>query len=511
MKTREISKENIMVVVVIVLAIIVRIYMWPNALSEVNCDEAMTALNAKSIAETGTDIYGTSFPIYFEAWRLAGQSALLTYLITLSIKIFGFSIFSIRLPSLLISIVPILLIYDFCKKIFNNKKIATIVLIFLAVNPWHIMQSKWALDCNLFPHIMLIATYFLYIGMKNRKFIYLSMLIYGISMYAYGIALYIVPFFLLFTAIILYRKKLINKKDILISIIIYVIVSTPIFLMVIVNYFKLPEIKIGNITIQYFKDSNRTEDMLIFSENKSEKLKENLKNLFNVIVKQDDGLEWNSVKNFGTYYYFSIPFLIIGIYSCAKHKKGTLILLWLVLSILIGILINDININRLNVIWYPIIILCSCGIYEVINKINDKTVEYIILALYIIVFALFNNTYYKTTVNEIGEAWCWSSGLAEATEYAINIANPKQIKLSNEMYSDKYMHNAKINTYIKYALALHKKEGESNEIKKLEVSKIEDNRVYIMLKEEEYKLKNETDIESMEFGKYLVVKKQYFK
>ena len=96
MKTKEINKEHIMVGIIIIFAIIFRIYMWPNALSEVNCDEAMTALNAKSIAETGTDIYGTSFPVYFEAWKLAGQSALLTYLMVFCIKIFGFSIFSIR-------------------------------------------------------------------------------------------------------------------------------------------------------------------------------------------------------------------------------------------------------------------------------------------------------------------------------------------------------------------------------------------------------------------------------
>lgn len=511
MKTKEINKEHIMVGIIIIFAIIFRIYMWPNALSEVNCDEAMTALNAKSIAETGTDIYGTSFPVYFEAWKLAGQSALLTYLMAFCIKIFGFSIFSIRLPSLVISIIPIFLIYDFCKKVFDNKKIATIVLIFLAINPWHIMQSKWALDCNLFPHLMLIATYLLYRGMENKKCLYTSMLIYGISMYAYGIALYIVPFFLLIASIILYRKKAVTPKDIIISIIIYVMISTPIFLMAIVNYFKLPEIKIGNITIQYFKDSDRTNDMLIFSENKLEKLKGNLKNLFNVIVKQDDGLNWNSIHNFGVYYYFSVPFLIIGLYSCIKHKKGILILVWFGLSILVGILINDININRLNVIWYPIMILCGYGIYEIINKIKDRTVEYIILALYIIVFALFNNTYYKTAIGEIGSNWCWSAGLSKAIEYAVQIVTPEQIKLSEKLYTNKYMDNAKQNIYIKYGLALHKKENESSDIKKLEINKIENNRVYIITKDELYKVENEENIERIEFGEYLVVKSKLMK
>ena len=58
---------KILFILILVIAIGVRIISWPNAISQVNVDEAMTAVNAKAIAENGVDMNGTSFPVYLEA------------------------------------------------------------------------------------------------------------------------------------------------------------------------------------------------------------------------------------------------------------------------------------------------------------------------------------------------------------------------------------------------------------------------------------------------------------
>ena len=116
--------QNVLFFIILIIAIIVRTISWPTAISQINADEAMTALNAKSIAETGKDIYGTSFPVYLEAWGAMGQSVMLAYFMAFFIKIFGFSIVTIRLPMLVISIISIVIFYDFIKRIFNNNKLA---------------------------------------------------------------------------------------------------------------------------------------------------------------------------------------------------------------------------------------------------------------------------------------------------------------------------------------------------------------------------------------------------
>ena len=118
------EKQNIILIILFIIAILVRTFMWPTAISQVNCDEIMTAVNAKAIADNGTDTYGTSFPVYLEAWGTMGQSVMLLYFMAIFIKIFGVLIATVRIPMLLISIISLLIFYDLIKRIFKNHKIA---------------------------------------------------------------------------------------------------------------------------------------------------------------------------------------------------------------------------------------------------------------------------------------------------------------------------------------------------------------------------------------------------
>ena len=84
---KKLKKEKILFWIIIVIGILVRIYHFPTALQEMNSDEIMTAVNAKSIADTGKEIGGISFPVYLQGW--GGQSVVLLYLMALSIKVIG--------------------------------------------------------------------------------------------------------------------------------------------------------------------------------------------------------------------------------------------------------------------------------------------------------------------------------------------------------------------------------------------------------------------------------------
>ena len=53
-KLKTINKKQLIIfLIIMIIAILVRIYEFPNALKEVNSDEMMLAVNAKSIADTG--------------------------------------------------------------------------------------------------------------------------------------------------------------------------------------------------------------------------------------------------------------------------------------------------------------------------------------------------------------------------------------------------------------------------------------------------------------------------
>ena len=313
----------ILVFIILLVSVIIRTYNWPNVISEINCDEAMTAINAKKIADAGTDIYGTTYPIYFESWVYGGQSAFATYIIAIFIKMFGFSLISIRLPILIFSIIGIIFIILLIDKIFKNKTINIIVAILLAINPWHILQSQWILDCNFFPHIMIIAMYCLLSGIEDKKdiLLYISMIIFALTLYTYGIALYLTPIFLMIIAVYLLKVKKISIKKISLCIILFLVFSIPIILMTVINLFDLPSINIGKLTIQNFEYVTRSNDMFIFSKNIIKTLIENVISLTGVILLQNDGLVWNAFPAFGTIYLISLPILILRHYDNFKKTK----------------------------------------------------------------------------------------------------------------------------------------------------------------------------------------------
>lgn len=429
--------QKILFFIILIIAITVRLISWPNAISQINVDEAMTAINAKSIAESGKDIYGTSFPVYLEAWGAMGQSVMLTYLMALCIKLFGFSMVSIRLPMLIVSILSIIVFYDLIKRIFNNKKLALGAMAFVSICPWHLLQSIWSIDCNMFPHFMLFSVYFLYRGITEKKWmLYLSMLFFALTMYTYGVSVYVVPFFLLICAIYLLVKKQIKIKDLLICIIIYLLFSAPILAMYVINALKIDtNLHIGPMTIQYFPYNNRTGDMLFFSENFWSTLLGNIKSTLTTFFIQYDGMEWNSTKIFGTVYHISLIFFFIGIIYLLRHKEernmGTLLFgIWLILSFVLGIVINNANINRLNIIWFPTLFFSFYGIYIVCR--NRKVLRYIIMAVYLALFIGFSTYLYTSYTDAIDTSGCFSRYLTDAVHYATNSLDKNVVYYCNE-------------------------------------------------------------------------------
>ena len=523
------SKQNILVILIMFLAIIVRIIDWPNGINDVNCDEAMMAINARSIAETGRDIYGTKLPIYFEAWLNAGQSALPTYLVALFIKMFGFTLFSIRLPILLISLISIYIVYLLSKKIFNQE-VAIINLFLTAINPWHIMQSQWNLDCNFFPHIVLIAICCLYIGTteNKKKYTYISMVFFGLSMYCYGVSVYFVTIFLLIVGLYLLVNKRIDIKDFFISMLIYIIISIPIFIMYIINFLNLDTINLFGLTIQKFNYDTRSNDMLIFSTNILSQLKMNIISLLEVIILQRDGLIWNAIEGFGTIYLLSIIFIFIAIVRVYKEQNRNLYILsvWLGISLFIGILINATNINRLNIIWYPMIMLTGYGIYAACQFTNHKKiVKSIIISLYILYFILFCLAFFGSFKDKISNSITFSKGLVAACKF-INNSNNQEIIISEKANTRghyvyyryaleyDYTQNVKREELLSYYAGNNKEVSWFNNDKKIyftenfdKEKKIEET-IYLITYKEKDNVKNIEEYIENRFGDYIVLVKK---
>ena len=157
--------------------------------------------------------------------------------------LFRSSEITVRLPIFLASIAGIIAFYFLCRDLYGNF-IGLVGMFIAAINPWHFTQSRWALDANLFPHFTIMALALLIHSVKSGKkgFLYLSMIFWGLTHYCYGISVYIIPVILLISCIYLCCKKFANTKDVILSVIIYLVIALPFFLCMIINTFDLPAI-----------------------------------------------------------------------------------------------------------------------------------------------------------------------------------------------------------------------------------------------------------------------------
>lgn len=412
------------------LLLSVRIMAFGEIPGGLNQDGAMAAVDAKALSEYGTDRFGVFLPAHLRAWGYGQMSALLSYLMVPFIRIFGLTRTAIRLPVLLASILGSAGVYGVAKKTFDEKT-GLAVLLILAVNPWHFMQSRWALDCNLFPHMFVCGLFFLVRSLdagsaslgkraeKSRKSLYFSMVFFALSMYCYGVAFYMAPFFLLTGCALLLFQKQVRWQDVFICLAVYFGISWPIYGTMLINFMKWETVRLPFVTMEFFEGSVRSADILFFSENWKEQLLLNAKSLLNVVFLQKEDLLWNSIKAFGPMYRGTLPFVLLGVCltvkGAVKGKRGAgkmgcqlLVVFW-ACSLFTGLVINSININRINIIFYSHIIFLGVGIAFAVNFLRRtkklKVLAYLLPAAFTLQSGLFFHQYFTVWSGEIERAF----------------------------------------------------------------------------------------------------------
>ena len=356
---------------ILIFAFIIRIIYVGSLPAGINQDEAMGAVDAWALSKYGTDRYGMAWPVHFQAWRYGQMSVLLSYCMIPFIKLFGFSTFAVRLPMVLVSTAGIALVYLTARKLFSAN-LSLAVMAFAAVNPWHFMQSRWSLDCNMFPHVFLLAFYLLLYGFEKRRFLYLSMVCFGLTFYCYGVAVYTVPVFLLIFAAWCLQKKEFKFREVLISACIFFAVALPEILTMFINMFGLPTIETPLFTIPYFPESIRSNDILLLNFS-TEQLKRNFLSMMRQVFFQQPDHLYNALAQFGPMYHLSIPFMFVGIWQFVKRffagkenpRRQTLdlaLLVFLLMGIWTGLTTYEVNINRINIIFYPLMFVTVYGI-----------------------------------------------------------------------------------------------------------------------------------------------------
>ncbi|MCD7750195.1 MAG: glycosyltransferase family 39 protein [Lachnospiraceae bacterium] len=397
---------------IICIALFIRLYRFAQVPGGMNQDSAMAAVDAKALAEYGTDRFGMRYPVHLTAWGTSQMSSLLSYLMIPFIKLLGFSVFSVSLPQLLASLLGLLFLYLLIRDVFG-KDAALVVLFFGAICPWHILQSRWPLDCNLFPHFLIAAVYFLYLSVRKEavriRYLFLSMFLFGLSMYCYGVSIYTVPLFLLGACIYLLCIKKVTFRDVCLAFLAYMLIAWPFIACMAINFLKINTITTPFFTIPYFADSVRASDILFFSENIGVQLLANIRSLLTATVLQGSDLLWNNMEIFGSMYLFSMPFAFTGLFALLRYRRkntgAVLIVLFLMVGIWCGLITNNVNINRVNIIYYPIMILVGIGIYVSVFLLPGCLIQCVTGMIYTAAFAHLAIVYFTTYAVAVGQTF----------------------------------------------------------------------------------------------------------
>lgn len=385
------------------VGIFIRLWCVPELPNGIYQDSAMSAAEALSLLRTGADQYGHAWPLYFEAWGIGQTSVLLAYLTIPFLWLFGMSALTIRLPILILSLLAMPVFWDLCRRILG-KNFALLALWMLAICPWHIVQSRWSIDCNVYPHILLFAVYFLYLGLSRRPFLYLSMIFFGLTLYAYGVALYTVPFFLLLACCYMLHARRIRWWEALLCLVIFLAVAAPFLLIMAINTFEWDTMRLGPFTLPRFYDTTRNEDILFFSEEPFAQFLQNLKHWLDATLLQDEGDTLHVYYASRTLYPFSIPVLFAGLYlvwqdrrkAVLAHSAGpeatredglSLMFFWMCAALFCGILTNSTTTWRANVTYYPLLFCLCYGLWQVVRRVKGFTP--IIALIYALGFSVF--------------------------------------------------------------------------------------------------------------------------
>lgn len=530
---KKISKETLVVIVIIILGCLFRIVGITNYPNALNADEASSGYEAFAISNYGIDRNGHKLPVFLESWG-SGQNALLSYLAIPFVRIFGLSIFSIRFPMVIVGSISLVVFYFLLKRLFN-KKTAMIGLLFLAICPWHIMKSRWGLESNLFPDLILYFTFFLVKGLqdKNKLSYYCSFAIAGISSYAYGISYMFLPIFLIPLLFILKIKNEISIKEFFISLLIVILISLPIILFVIINTFGFPTLTILCFTIPHLNANRYKIITSIFSNNFFNVSISNIKETIKILVFQTDGLNWNALKHFGTIYLFSSIFTLIGLFTPLVNKLiakkenlkikivtkkdersyNWIFALWLLSSFVIAIVCEP-NINRLNIIMFPIIYYTVLGIYYFVDY--KKIYGILITIIYTIYFGLFIGSYLREDWNSYST---FEGGLAEVFEYVNSLELTNTSIIISNSIKEPYIYTLFYTRYNPYDFSntvAYRKGTENAEFRIVEsfscyyfgLDKEDDisNNILYILKKNEVSEPNLDEFEVKEINNYWIIR-----
>jgi 4-amino-4-deoxy-L-arabinose transferase-like glycosyltransferase len=460
-------KKYHLLLLIFILAFTVRVFKVSDIPWGFDGDEAAVGYYSYSLLTNLSDEYGNKFPVYFPSigdYKYPGYS----YLSTIPVMVFGLSVFSARLLSVLAGSLLVVVIYFLSKEIFKNEAVARIAAFMTAFSPYGIIFSRGAYESNVATFLLALGIMFLlfFERAKDKKYLIFSGLSFVVSLFTYPSArVFIILFLPVFYLLFLQKNQKKNNRNLILF------------------YFTTIIVLFAGLSLLDGRSRVRANDIGIINDASI------TKNITESIF--EDGLAWNSknlvltrlyhnkivglvlditqrylqhfepiylffqgnpnmpkysVPNFGLFYIFETITILVGIYGMQKVKgiKKYLVFIWLILSAVPSALsIETPNPIRALIGLPAFILLSSFGVYFLSSLLKNSYIKLYYLGFIFLTLFLFSLFWHQYTLHKLYHVpWYTDEGTKEMVKSArILQDNYEKVVISGDPYIHFLFHN----------------------------------------------------------------------
>ena len=375
--------KNKLIIFILGLALFLRLYQLGSLPISLFGDEIDAGYQAWSLATTLCDYRGHFLPTYIQSlseWR----APFLMYVTAPFVGLLGPSAFSVRLPSALLGVASIYLIYLISRKLFPDKKyLGEIAALVLALSPWHLHYTRNATEQGLFFFLVLLGVYLYLKNLTAKKYSALFLIPFVLTFYTYSIANLFIPSLVSILLITFPPEwKKLREKNFIIGTLISIVLFIPICYQILFGQ-AAGRFKLINIT----NDAKVVENVILdrsqpwVNNQKIDTIFQNkylgFTTLFvnnyltsfspNFLFLHGDPNYRQSIARFGEVLLVWVPFLVLGFAALFKkenRQSNNLLLLWLFIipfpsALTIG---GGDHASRLFLMNFPLAIIIALGV-----------------------------------------------------------------------------------------------------------------------------------------------------
>ena len=333
-----------------------------------NQDEASAGYEAFALLTSGIDRCGKSWPVLFISWG-SGQNVLMSYLAIPFIALFGLSEWTLRLPNAISGCLTLLVFWRMARYA-GGRRFGLLALFLLTVNPWHIMMSRWALESNLLPFFLMTGIWCTALARERPWALAGAAACFGIGLYAYGTAFFFLPVYLV-CAVVWLRRDL-RPASFCTALALFLLLALPIAICQLHDALGLPEMKLLGLTLPRLTEGRQAATS-VFGGGGLALAAENFRTFLDILRRGGDGLPWNALPFWrgGIFYFFGLPTAAVGIVRSVLERKDRQTeapMRFALLSALLCAFLIRVNVNRINMVWLPLIYFSALG-WELILRL----------------------------------------------------------------------------------------------------------------------------------------------